>query len=298
MSDAMVWKADGKGWPHAEFSKQVFAGGVSFHVQVMGEGPVLLLLHGTGASTHSWRGAAALLAKDFTVVMADLPGHGFSEVPSLSRLALPSMAASIAALLKTLKLAPQLAVGHSAGAAILVRMALDGLIKPEAIVSFNGAFFPFGGLAGQLFSPLAKLLVWNPLVPRIFASSASDSSVHRLLADTGSTLDAEGRAFYRRLFANRGHVSGALGMMANWDLSNLAPDMRRLMRPLVLVKAMSDRTVPPGDADRVAAFVPGSRVIALPGLGHLAHEEDPAGAAGIIRDAFAPLQHSSTGLDA
>ena len=290
MSLALDWRTESGGWPHREFSQQVQAGGIRFHVQVMGEGPVLLLLHGTGASSHSWRDAAAALAKSFTVVMPDLPGHGFTEVPSLGSLSLPAMARSIAALLKALKLSPDLAAGHSAGAAILTRMALDGLIKPKVIISFNGAFFPFGGLAGQFFSPLAKLLVWNPLVPRVFASSASQSSVQRLLDDTGSKLDAAGRDFYHRLFANKGHVSGALGMMANWDLRDLTPDMRRLVLPLVLVKALNDRTVPPADADRASSFAPGSRVIALPGLGHLAHEENPARAADIIRDAFASLQ--------
>ena len=225
--------------------------------------------------------------------MPDLPGHGFSEVPPLSRLSLPAMARGVAALLKVLKLQPQLAAGHSAGAAILIRMALDGLIAPQAIASFNGALFPMGGVAGPFFSPLAKLLVWNPLVPRIFARSADAKSVRRLLDDTGSKLDAEGLAFYQRLFGNHGHVSGALGMMANWDLRDFAPDMRRLQVPLTLVKAVGDRTIPPADADKAAGFAPHARVVALPGLGHLAHEEDPARAAQIIRDAVAPSQSSA-----
>ena len=178
------------------------------------------------------------------------------------------MAGGVASLLKALKLQPQLSAGHSAGAAILIRMALDGLIAPKAIVSFNGALFPIGGIAGPFFSPLAKLLVWNSFVPRIFARSADGKSVRRLLDDTGSKLDEEGLSFYRRLFANHGHVSGALGMMANWDLRDLAPDMRRLMVPLTLVKALGDRTIPPADAEKAAAFAPHARVTALPGLGH------------------------------
>jgi magnesium chelatase accessory protein len=43
-----------------------------------------------------------------------------------------------------------------------------------------------------------------------------------------------------------------------------------------------DRTVPPSDARRLRALVPGVRIIDLPALGHLAHEERPAEVAGII----------------
>ena len=45
-----------------------------WHVQVLGEGPTVLLLHGAGGATHSWRGLAPLLATDHRVVMLDLPG--------------------------------------------------------------------------------------------------------------------------------------------------------------------------------------------------------------------------------
>ncbi len=69
---------------------------------------------------------------------------------------------------------PEVAVGHSAGAAILARMCLDGKIAPRLLVSLNGAFMPFGGAANQLLSPLAKLLVLNPVVPRVFAWQASN----------------------------------------------------------------------------------------------------------------------------
>ena len=52
--------------------------------------------------------------------------------------------------------------------------------------------------------------------------------------------------------------------------------------PLVLVVGGHDRTVPPSDARRIRAAVPGTRIIDLPALGHLAHEERPAEVAGIL----------------
>ena len=73
------WTHEGRDWPNATASRFVAAGGVKWHVQVMGQGPVALLLHGTGSATHSWRDLAPLLARDFTVVAPDLPGHGFTS---------------------------------------------------------------------------------------------------------------------------------------------------------------------------------------------------------------------------
>ena len=56
------WATDGADWPNREASRFVEAAGLRWHVQVMGAGPVLLLLHGTGASTHSWRDVMPKLA--------------------------------------------------------------------------------------------------------------------------------------------------------------------------------------------------------------------------------------------
>ena len=77
MSEPLDWDRDGRHWPHREASRFVTSGGIRWHVQVMGcepgTAPVLLLLHGTGASTHSWRGVMPALADRYTLVAPDLP---------------------------------------------------------------------------------------------------------------------------------------------------------------------------------------------------------------------------------
>lgn len=76
-----LWERDGADWPNRAASRFVTASGLTWHVQAMGapEAPVLLLLHGTGAATHSWAGLAPLLAARFRVIAPDLPGHGFTD---------------------------------------------------------------------------------------------------------------------------------------------------------------------------------------------------------------------------
>jgi magnesium chelatase accessory protein len=249
----------------------------------MGEGPVILLLHGTGASTHSWRGLLPLLAKHYTIVAPDLPGHGFSDYLGMNGLSITGMAASIQALLRKLGLEPSLAVGHSAGAAILIRMVLDRQISPERIISLNGALMPFGGFIGQFFSPVARMLTTLPLMTTMFARRARDPQVIRdILKQTGSKLDPEGIALYGRLAGNAEHVTATLGMMANWDLQTLERDMPRLQTPLALVAGLRDEMVRPSVARDVARRVRSAYVVPVAGLGHLAHEEAPDRIAGMI----------------
>ena len=249
---------------------------LTWRVQVEGQGPVLLLIHGTGASLHSWRKLVPLLTPRFTVVAPDMPGHGQSSGECDACLSLPGMATAFTKLMAALGLTPALAAGHSAGAAVLVRMCLDRSITPAAVISINGALLPFHGFAGQIFAPLAKVLVVNPFVPRFLAWRARDSrTVAKLLADTGSNIDAEGVELYAELFRNPDHVAATLGMMASWDLEPLNATIKDLKIPLWLLAAQNDKTIAPETATRVGARVPNARVIFLPGLGHLAHEENP-----------------------
>jgi magnesium chelatase accessory protein len=72
-------------------------------------------------------------------------------------------------------------------------------------------------------------------------------------------------------------------MMAVWDPRPLARDLPRLRTPLELVVAEGDRMILPAMADEVRALVPHARLHRLPRLGHLAHEEEPATVAALIR---------------
>jgi magnesium chelatase accessory protein len=297
MAQGLDWKRDGPQWPHHERSSFVWASGLQWHVQRFAgpaQAPSLILLHGTGASTHSWRDLAPLLTERFEVLAMDLPGHAFTGMPpggvGSPQLSLPGMARAVHGLLQTLSISPAMLVGHSAGAAVAVRMCLDGLATPHSVLGLNAALMPLGGLAGQLFSPVAKLMASAPFVPRLFAWHANEPAVlQRLLQSTGSTLDPAGTALYRQLVSSPDHAAGALGMMANWDLASLWRDLPRLAVPLDLVVGERDRTVPPEQATRAMARLPpalNAQYLQLDGLGHLAHEEQPATVARLIAERF------------
>jgi len=281
MPERLSWEREGLTWPNREASRFVEAAGLTWHVQEMGQGsgdrPRLLLVHGTGATTHSWAAILPMLAEHFDVIAMDLPGHGFTDKPAPERLSMPGMAKDLAALLDALQIDPEMVVGHSAGAAILMRMCLDGLCHPKLLVSLNGALLPLSGMAGQFFSPVAKMMARSTLSAHFFSWSATVDrrSVTRLIDGTGSNLPRQDIEWYELLARNTGHVWAAINMMANWQLGPLERDMHALNTPLVLVAAGEDRSITPETAFRVKELIPAAEVEYVTGLGHLAHEEDP-----------------------
>lgn len=271
------WETDGRDWPNRSASRFVEAAGYRWHVQRAGTAaaPLMLLVHGTGAATHSFRDLLPLLAAHFDVVAFDLPGHGFTASLGGDDLSLAGMAASVGGLLTALEVAPAFALGHSAGTAILIQMALDGRIAPARLFGLNSALRPIEGNA--FFSPMAKLLFLNPLVPRLFSWRARHGGVAgTLLSATGSSVDAAGQRHYTMLLEHPAHVAGALGMMARWDLVPLVERLPRLAVPLTLIVAEDDPMVPAEVSRRAAARAAQGEVVALTSGGHLLHEAEPA----------------------
>jgi len=294
LSARLVWETDGRDWPNRTHSRFIHAAGLNWHVQEFGDArlpnsaPQVLLIHGTGSSSHSWRDVAPLLAPRYRMLSIDLPGHGFTSMPQPAEQSLTSMSRKLAGLLKALSFSPQLVIGHSAGAAIATQLVLDKSISPLAIISLNGAFVGFGGLAGQLFSPIARLLAAGSFASRFFAWQAQDPAiVDKLVRSTGSVLDANGMRLYAQLVRNPGHVSGALAMMAHWDLAPLEHALPSLDIPVWLVAAENDLTVPPVQASLVAHRLKNPHIVLWPMLGHLAHEESPAQCAALVDEVLA-----------
>lgn len=280
-------------WPQRECSRIVVSGGSEWHVQRMGQGDTILLLHGTAASTHTWRDVMPVLAKSFDVVAIDLPGHGFSERLVGGSMSLDALGSGIAGLLQDLRISPHGIVGHSAGAAIALDLVLNRQIAARCVVGINAALLPFGGTLKNVFSPLARFFASTALMPKMLARRAGDAkAVERVLNGTGSVLDPAGLSFYQRLFRRETHLAAVLQMMASWDLRQLLSDMPGLTSRLMLIVGENDQAVSPKEADSVAGHVTDAEVLRLPGLGHLAHEEAPECVAALVAQFMAPERTS------
>ena len=84
--------------------------------------------------------------------------------------------------------------------------------------------------------------------------------------------------------------------MAHWDLQSLSRELPALSPRLTLVVGDADRTIPPADVGRVCRLLPRARVINLPRLGHLAHEERADMVAEIIESVADSLTSACSGV--
>ena len=270
----MDWSRDGKDWPHAAHSRFILCKPHRWHVQEMGTGPLLLLIHGAGGGTQSWRHLMPILAKSYRVIAVDLPGQGFTKSGAQQRAGLEPIAEDIALLCRAEGWHPDAIIGHSAGAAVALEMARTTVPVPP-VIGINAALGNFKGLAGVVFPLMAKALAMTPMIAQIFtASTARPNSVTRLIEGTGSKLSGADQRWYRALVSDRNHVNATLAMMAQWNLNPLLRSLSQYEGPLLLITGDQDKAVPPNTSRDIVEKIVNAKHVALPGLGHLAHEED------------------------
>lgn len=186
-----------------------------------------------------------LLAPHFRVVAPDLPGQGFTRAGQ-RRFSLEAMAEDLARLCAAEDWRPSVLIGHSAGAALALRLAEILPVRPRAVVGINAALGNFEGTAGWLFPLIAKLLALNPFIPPMAARLfGAEDRVRRLIGSTGSDLDEAGLRQYMTLIGDHVHVDGTLSMMAQWRLDALQRRLPAIDVPTLLIAAAKDGTVPP-----------------------------------------------------
>ena len=280
----MDWQQHKAHWPHAGASQ--FIDHIHhWHIQQMGAGPDLVLIHGAGGATQSWRGMMPLLAQTYRVTAMDLPGQGFTRRVQHPRCGLDDMARDLSSLLRHIGITKASIVAHSAGVAIALRMAEMGQIQVRHITGFNAALGRFEGMAGWLFPLAAKALVALPFAPHVFArTGGTQANVDRLLRSTGSKTDAEMQRLYHLLASDADHVAGTLRMMADWHLDGLLTRLPRVKTPVHFITGDNDRTVPPTVSATAHRRLPHATLTPCPRLGHLLHEEAPDLAASYVFD--------------
>jgi len=231
-------------WPLRERSRMIRCRPHVWHVQTIGQGPDVLLLHGAAASGHSFHRLGPHLP-GFRLIMPDLPGHGYTRAGGHLRLGLDAMADDLTSLCADQDWRPMAIIGHSAGAAVALRMAEIMPGSPCAVVGINAALGPFDGFAGWLFPKLARAMATGP-----FAA-----------------------AVVTKLSSSRAQV---------WQLEPLLERLPQIAVPTLLITAAGDKAVPPRVSQEAAARMPRATHVALPRWGHLLHEEAPEQAAAQI----------------
>ena len=283
-------------WPHRAHSHAISAGGLHWHVQWLPAPgtarPLLVLLHGTGASVHSWAGVIDALRGEVSVLAVDLPGHGYTAGATPQMLGFDRMAAALQSLLLGLRAqGPMVVAGHSAGAPVALEWAWQQQRTPsaefhiDAVLGLNPSLVPPPALYNRLLGPvLAPLAVSRPTASVLGRLAGSTPLIDQLLQSTATPLTGAQRERYRQLFSRPAHVRGALGFMAAADLPGLLKRTAALAVPFHCLLAEDDPWVRAQPLRRVLAeYFPQATVRGERG-GHLLHEAHPARVAAWMRD--------------
>ena len=263
-------------WPNKSASRFLSVRDYKWHFQLIGAGkPTVLLIHGTGASTHSWAPIIQYLGDHCQILVLDLPGHGFSGIPRFGRSTLDAITDGVTQLLTDLNLTPSHIVGHSAGAAIAVQLAARTMVSTP-VTCINAAFGNFSGMAGIMFPYIAKLAAIAPFSSSFIAQMAQDTNrVGNLMDSTGSKLSADQLRGYQFLFQRKKHVQGTLQLMADWNLDSFLSKLTLVQNQIQFVTGKNDLTVPPSVSQDWAKRIQTATILEYEGYGHLIHEEAP-----------------------
>ena len=271
-------------WPNRQISRSVQIGGLHWHVQISGKGPLILLLHGTGSSTHSWADLTPLLNPEAQILNVDLPGHAFTQGASVEDLKLEEIASNLIGLIAELKLPwPTMVVGHSAGAPLALAFAVQAKVKPQIIIGFNPSLIPPPPSYTQFFGPMLGPVTKSATLASILAKIAPMSGMtDRLLDSTNTNLPETNRNYYRRLFTSPDHVRGAMNFMASANISQVLSASSNLPSKLIWVIGESDQWVPEiGLQKIIQQYFAKSTVIHWQG-GHIMHEVETEKSADLI----------------
>ncbi len=273
--------------PDGEF---VDAGGARVHVRCCGAGVPVMLIHGASASHHDFDAQAPevsllrALARDHQVMALDRPGHGHSG-RAAGALDLAANARAVLDVLVACDASPATLVGHSYGALVALRAAIDAPARVRAVVAVAPAFVTdarntrWSRLAG--LGPLALLGTWTlPLLlratvaPRVRrdawypAEPPSGWSASRAFPFTPAQMRATSE--------NMRHLPA--------DIARLHADLARLRAPLAILAAEQDRITPwRPHAGAMHKAVAGSRLLVVPGTGHWLFRQEPALVAAEVR---------------
>lgn len=259
--------------------REVTVGPIRWSYTVEGQGPTLLALHGTGSSSHSFRGLSRYLGAAFEIVAPDLPGHGDSWSQRHFTPTLSAISRALDPFLACLGRQPSVVIGHSAGAAIAASWALAHPTTAARWIGLAPALVPLPTWA-QHTLPWAARLLANSTTARWLAAP-NEALVRTMIRSVGSRVPNETVASYRDLASSPAHVKGTLRLMATWDLRPLYTALRTFPHPALLIAGGRDRAIPLEHQHAVARRM-GAPLQTIARAGHLVHEECPSDVANMI----------------
>jgi esterase len=234
-----------------------------------GDATTLLLIHGWLADSSVWTPLRRILALRFRVITVDLRGSGSSNAaPGPYRIEM--FASDLVDLIRALKLDPLVVVGHSSGALVAQRLAID---KPDSVEAI--ALLAPIPASGWKFPPnvdaFVRAVPGNPEKTKAWlnglTATAPPLDIARLLHHAARTWS----------------VQAALESYEDWTHADFVAQAATMQTPILLVAPQHDKPMTPTIIrERVADVLPHALFVELPDAGHYAHIDQPEGVAALL----------------
>lgn len=247
-------------------------GGQEIATRVIGDGPALVLIHGTPFSSHVWHRIAPVLAARHTVYMFDLLGYGQSAKPA-GDVSLGVQNGILAGLFAHWRLDAPGVIAHDFGGATALRAhLLDGLdydrlllIDPVALRPWGSPFATNVKRHEAAFAGVPDDMQRAILAAYIRSASHAGLTEAALAPYLAPWLGEVGQpAFYRQI--------AQMDMAYTDEVEPLYPGVRCSVR---LIWGEEDAWIPIATGERLADVLPGCRLVRVPGAGHLVQEDAP-----------------------
>ena len=248
--------------------------GYGVHYTDQGHGQPILLIHGFGGHTYSYRHLIPLFATDYRVIAVDLKGYGYSERDANQDLSRTAQVEMLRVFLGRLAVDHAIVVGHSMGGGIAQRFAATYPEKVDALVL---AASVTGEERIARRAPVGLLRPALPLLAKLTASRL----LHLGYYDPSMVTD-DVRAEYLRPASIEGSMDGLLKAMRDGASDPPIAD-ERITMPVLLLNGAHDRVVPLHAAQRICERIPHARLVVIEQAAHLLLEERPQECADAIR---------------
>ncbi len=252
-------------------------------VHLRDEGPrsdpsPIVLLHGTGASLHTWEGWVRTLKKSRRVITFDLPAFGLTG-PFTGQYAADdyrgdTYARFVLDVLDALKVNSAVIGGNSLGGEVAWRAATLAPERFTRLVLIDASGYDFTPGSVPLGFRIARIPVLNRLGEHLLPRALVAASVANVYADDSRITDALVDRYYE-LTLREGNRR-ALGQRLQQLEPGAAQDrLKTIAVPTLVLWGGADQLIPVANAQRFGADIKGARVVVLDKLGHVPHEEDP-----------------------
>jgi pimeloyl-ACP methyl ester carboxylesterase len=247
--------------------------GQRLHVRDTGpkDAPAVIMLHGFGASLHTWEPWARALQGEFRVIRLDLPGAGLSEPDSTGVYTDARTIELLTALMDRLGVARASLIGNSIGGRIAWTFAARHPDRVTKLVLISPDGFESPGIAyGQkpevpAMAEIMRYVLPKPLLRTNLAAAYGDPA-----ALTDATVDR-----YYDLMLAPGARGALIARMEQTVRENPVPLLQSIRAPVLLVWGENDAMIPVSNAADYTRALPNSTVVSFPGLGHVPQEEAP-----------------------